>query len=103
MKKQFQAYKFSAIVGIAIVAALLLAMQMSLAPALGDKEDQTVAPVYSNKGTYHARGDYTEDYSCTPGPTGNCRVNYRTVTLSQTEAQTLCDASTCDLRLETRW
>ena len=97
MNGYFRISRFNILAGIAVVVALLLALQVSLAPTLGQK-DRT------KHETYLARGTYWEDYSCTAGATGNCRVTYTTLLwTSQSDAERLCGASVCVLRLEVRW
>ena len=101
MTKQFRDYKFNAYWGIAIVLALLLALQMSLAPALGDEDNSRDAIKIA---TYHDSNDVVQNYSCTAGATGNCRVTYRTQWhLTEEKSLSLCSAALCKLRLEMRW
>ena len=101
MTKQFRDYKFNAYWGIAIVVALLLALQMSLAPALGDSSISTDAEKIA---TYHDSNNLVADYSCTAGATGNCSVTYRTQwALTEEQSQSRCSAALCALRLEIRW
>ena len=67
--KQFGVCSFKLIVGIAVVLALLLAWQMSLAQAQEDVDSVEEISTYVSRGAFR-------DYSCTPGVTGHCTVQF---------------------------
>ena len=67
--KKFGVSSFKLIVGIAVLLALLLALQMSLAQAQEDVEQ--VEEIST-----HVSGGTPRDYSCTPGATGHCTVQF---------------------------
>ena len=98
--KQFRVYGFNAMVGIAVVVALLLALQMSLAQAQeiiqGDDDP--------NKMSYYVGIDTERDYSCDPGATGNCSVEYVALwQLTEEQHQATCGLDFCYVRIEVRW
>ena len=68
---QFGVYRFNVTVGITVVVILLLALQMSLAQAQEILDDDD-----PNKISYYVGIDEERDYTCTPGVTGNCSVEY---------------------------
>ena len=93
--KQFRVYGFNAMVGIAVVVALLLALQMSLAQAQEDVEQVEEISTYVSGGT-------PRDYSCTPGATGHCTVQFILIR-AVPEALATCGEERCLMRLEVRW
>ena len=97
--KQFRVYGFNAMVGIAVVVALLLALQMSLAQAQEILEDDD-----PNKIAYYVGIDTERDYTCTSGATGNCSVEYVALwQLTEEEHQATCGLDFCYVRIEIRW
>ena len=79
--------------GIAIVLALLLALQAGLAPALVQAQEELRAIVPINA---------APDYSCSPGPTGDCYVYYVPHPVSVEKALQDCGESACKVRVEMR-
>ena len=98
--KQFRVYGFNAMVGTAVVLALLLALQMSLTQAQeiikGDDDP--------NKMSYYVGIDTERDYTCTPGVNGNCSVEYVALwQLTVEEHRATCGLDFCYVRIEVRW
>ena len=96
MRKQVHIRRLTLILGMAAVAALLLALQISPAPALGQENVQQFITTLP--------GSATEDYSCTAGPTGNCSVIYQTLySLDPHQSYADCGETSCKVRIESRW
>ena len=89
--------------GIALLLALLLALQFSLAPAQGQKINPDTVERFLTYVPVNADGSATYDWSCTAGTTGHCQVQYLAAALSTSEAQTQCGADICLKRVEIRW
>ena len=99
MMNQIRLTRWTVIVGIAIVAVLLLAWQISLAPALGQNIPDNATSVFGDA----IASDADRDYSCTGGATGQCSVVYITSGLNVIESFETCGSSSCVVKVEYRW
>ena len=100
MSKQVHIRRLTLILGMAAAAALLIVLQISPAPALG----QTVPDDAEQLVGHTIAEGATRDYSCTAGATGNCTVVYVLPALPSAEyAIELCGSPRCVTRIEYRW
>ena len=83
-----------AIVGGIVILVLLLAVAQMRVAAGGPNSPSTSHFSY-------VAANATEDYTCTPGPTGGCNVEY--LTYNRNIPFLDCGAIDCKVRVETRW